>query len=458
MGSKKTMNDDFNYPDLIQHRYQLLQKLSKKNRCQTWIAQDLTTQSTVILKLFSFSRQGKWEEWRLFEREANTLKSLFHAAIPRYLDFFEVDLENLKGFALVQSYLEGNSLQTELNQGYRFTEDELKAIAISLLDVLIYLQSRQPPVIHRDLKPSNILLAPNFSLENPESHQVYLVDFGSVRTATPQANQTFTIVGTYGYMAPEQFGGQAFPATDLYSLGITLLALHTGKQPADFPQTNLKIQFEASVALSPTFTRWLQKLIEPSLDKRFTSALIAKTHLINPAACITQPDNTQISFTKNAYAIEIIIPYGKWNWRNGIALGLSSLFLMGGIIALFYIKPLLIDPTNYKVLLLLFMGSALWGLIASLYQIYGKIRLRIDNQQIQRMALLLGWSHETPEPTPTREIIALEKSPRQIIVRTRTKRYEIGNHLTLTPEEINWLAAELSSWLRLPVIDDSQTP
>ncbi|MGB3534227.1 MAG: protein kinase [Microcoleaceae cyanobacterium] len=85
-----------------------------------------------------------------------------------------------------------------------------------------YLHSHLHPVIHRDIKPSNILLTDR-SGNSPGT--VYLVDFGSVKTVIQSG--TITIVGTYGYMPTEQFGGKTTPASDLYSLGATLIYLIT---------------------------------------------------------------------------------------------------------------------------------------------------------------------------------------------------------------------------------------
>lgn len=79
----------------------------------------------------------------------------------------------------------------------------MRAIATQLLEILDYLHNRQPQVIHRDIKPSNILLG-NRTGNNPGT--VYLVDFGSVQTKVQTG--TIKIVGTYGYMPPEQFGGK----------------------------------------------------------------------------------------------------------------------------------------------------------------------------------------------------------------------------------------------------------
>jgi serine/threonine protein kinase len=97
-----------------------------------------------------------------------------------------------------------------------------------------------PTVIHRDIKPSNILLGDR---SGNSLGQVYLVDFGSVQTVADGG--TITVVGIYGYMPPEQFGGKTIPASDLYSLGATLIDLLTRTHPADLPSRNGCIRFEA---------------------------------------------------------------------------------------------------------------------------------------------------------------------------------------------------------------------
>ncbi len=107
------------------------------------------------------------------------------------------------------------------------------------------------------------------------AEHAYLVDFGSVQTLANKGGKTVAVVGTYGYMPPEQFGGAATGASDLYSLGATLITLATGIQPADLPQEDMRIAFEEVANLTPSFAEWLGWTIEPSLDRRASSAEIA---------------------------------------------------------------------------------------------------------------------------------------------------------------------------------------
>lgn len=263
--------------EILGNRYVVRQKLAKKAGRQTLLAQDTNTGNLVVIKLLSFSSDFTWEDLKLFEREAETLNSLSHPAIPGYIDYLELGT-NQKTYALVQTYVDGQSLETYIKSGRVFTERELKIIAKQLLDLLTYLHSQHPPVIHRDIKPSNIIIQENAS---GGIGQVYLVDFGSVQTLASKAGKTITVVGTYGYMPPEQFGGYASPASDLYSLGATLITLGTGIHPADLPQKEMKIDFEKLVNFSPDFVTWLQWLTEPSQDQRLNSAAEALFALEN---------------------------------------------------------------------------------------------------------------------------------------------------------------------------------
>ncbi|GAB4179184.1 MAG: hypothetical protein Fur006_12250 [Coleofasciculaceae cyanobacterium] len=307
--------------DSYASRYEIQQRLGKKAGRQTLLARDLNTQELVVIKLLTFSSDFNWDDLKLFEREAQTLQSLTHPALPRYLDSFELDTPNGKGFAMVQSYIEAPSVEEHLKAGRTFSEGEIKQLAKALLEILTYLHGQKPPLIHRDIKPSNILLT---NRSGNSVGQVYLVDFGSVQTLATQEGKTVTVVGTYGYMPPEQFGGRAVPASDLYSLGATLIALATRAHPADLPQKDMGIQFTQLVSLNPAFADWLTQMIEPSLDRRFTSAESALQALEQPLR-----QNNQLLLNKQnpVTTIELL-----WNalWRS-TSMGVLAGAAYGGI-------------------------------------------------------------------------------------------------------------------------------
>ncbi|MGF1933900.1 MAG: serine/threonine protein kinase [Nostoc sp. ChiQUE02] len=252
---------------ILQDRYQIQRQLGNNGIRQTWQALDLQASdgenSTVVVKLLAFGGTVQWDDLKLFEREAQILKQLNHPRIPQYIDYFCIDDRTL-WFALIQEYIPGESLKEKLAVGKRFTEKRARKIAVEVLNILTYLHELNPGVLHRDIKPSNLIWG--------EDNRIYLVDFGAVQDKAAKEGVTFTVVGTYGYAPMEQFGGRAVAASDLYALGATLIHLLTGTSPSDLPQQDLRLQFTDRVNLSPSFVSWLQKLIEPAPEQRFTNA------------------------------------------------------------------------------------------------------------------------------------------------------------------------------------------
>jgi serine/threonine protein kinase len=257
----------------LHDRYQLTQLLGRKAGRRTWLAIDQQTQQQVVIKLLLFSADFEWDALKLFEREAQTLQDLDHPSIPKYLDWFELEWEGSSGFALVQTHIPALSLETIVRSGRTFSSEDLQQIAEQVLDILDYLHSRNPPVIHRDLKPSNILLGDR-SGNSPG--KVALVDFGAVQNLAASQGGTITIVGTYGYMPMEQFGDRAVPASDLYSLGATMLYLATGKDPADLMADDLAMAIEDIVGLNVELKQWIRQLMQMQLKDRPASVKVAR--------------------------------------------------------------------------------------------------------------------------------------------------------------------------------------
>ena len=294
---------------ILHERYQLQQKLGSAANRQTWLATDLSTHphELVVVKLQAFV-DVQWQDIKMFEREVQVLKHLNHTQIPKYQDSLCLD-ENLLWFGLVQQYIPGLSLQKLLAQGKKFTQQQIRQIAIDVLNILVYLHELNPPVLHRDIKPSNLIWG--------EDEQVYLVDFGAVGDTVAKEGATFTIVGTYGYTPIEQFGGKAVPASDLYALGATLIHLLTNVAPADLPQRNLQIQFTRFVSQSPDFVVWLQQLCEPALEKRFSTARQALSALESGALLSSAlVNNYNNSGQGGLFDISLAVPaeIKGWNW------------------------------------------------------------------------------------------------------------------------------------------------
>jgi serine/threonine protein kinase len=259
--------------NVINDRYTIGRQLGQGSNSITYEAIDRETNIQVAIKVVSLTQLDDWKKIELFEREAKILQQLNHSAIPKYLDYFQIETQSDLYFYLVQEQAPGKSLFQLVESGWHATETEVKNIARQILAILNYLHSLDPPIIHRDIKPNNLIRS--------EDGTIYLVDFGAVQnTYYNTLMRGSTVVGTYGYMAPEQFRGKALPASDLYSLGATLLYLLTHRSPAELPQDTLKLDFRNSVNISESFADWLEKILEPDLDDRFASAEVALTKLL----------------------------------------------------------------------------------------------------------------------------------------------------------------------------------
>ncbi|MBD2311903.1 serine/threonine protein kinase [Desertifilum sp. FACHB-1129] len=483
---------------VLRDRYQIQRQLGQNAGRHTLLAQDLQTQEPVVLKLLSFNSSFRWEDLKLFEREAKTLQSLSHPAIPRYLDYFEFDQPNDRGFVLVQTYLDAPSLQQWIEQGRSFSEAEVQNIAQALLKVLSDLHANCPPVIHRDIKPSNILLKGDRT-----GHQVgelYLVDFGSVQTAVREMG-TMTVVGTYGYMPPEQFSGRAFPASDLYSLGATLIYLVTGTHPADLLQEDLHLKFQPLTPLTPKFARWLETLTHPVRKQRFSDAQAALQALENPDfgdrdQIVHRPERSKITLHRTADCLEIHIPAPK---SSGISQGCSLIILgLVGAIALSWLPVVLTSGNLSSLLISLFfvyvVGSGYWLYFYSsradihieigpqqfkvTQRAFGiqKLIFRANRENLYKITLtkrfyrrdpeagivevppeLKIWSTLHPQAHSTKHLAIVNPPSSQGM------SYRIGGSLGgsdpesqffggLTSEELEWLAQELSNELSLPIV------
>ena len=206
---------------------------------------------------------------QLFEQEARQLLQLGeqHPQIPALLAYFEED----KCLYLVQQLIPGQNLGQELAKQGPFSESQILDILDNLLPVLEFIHQQQ--VIHRDIKPENILR------REPDG-QLVLIDFGvSKQVRGTSLGNTGTRTGTHGYAPVEQIrGGKAFPASDIYSLGVTCIELLTGATLDDLfdPIENRWVWRpylrRLGTDVSDSLSLVLDKMLQDSLKGRYQSA------------------------------------------------------------------------------------------------------------------------------------------------------------------------------------------
>ncbi|MEG4631997.1 serine/threonine-protein kinase [Microcoleus sp. AR_TQ3_B6] len=438
---------------ILKERYVIQKQLSKNAGRRTLLARDLHTQELVAIKLLIFGEDFHWDNLKLFEREAQTLQLLSHPAIPRYLDYFDVDTPTGKGFALVQSYIPAKSLEEWLKSGRTFSEAEIKQLAKALLEILRYLHGQQAQVIHRDIKPSNILLA---NRSGNSVGDVYLVDFGSVQTLAARKGSTITVVGTYGYMPPEQFGGRNVPASDIYSLGATLIYLATGRHPAELSQDNLQIHFESIVNLNPDLIDWLKWMTQPSLNRRLASAGEALKALKNPrqqtdiSAIRQKPFGSRIELKEDGENLEILIPPKRLTFWSAFWIFIGTLFCLGLALWAFIciIDVILgnLEVSFIVVFSIFFVGSGFSLLWEAITLFSRDTKINIDCNQISVTHLWPGYKCQvTPimNKNLNNNIMYIRHS---LAISGQEKFYKTLGIYQLTPPEIEWLANEISAF------------
>lgn len=239
-------------------RYAVIRLLGEGGQASTFEAVDKKRGTLVAIKRFRVRGAKSWKEVELAEREARVLSSIDHPALPRYIEHFEEGGE----LFLVTDKIEGESLAAIRKSGRTLSEREVVRFLRDAADALAYLHERPSPIVHRDIKPSNVIRRPDGSFA--------LIDFGAVRHGMkPEGGST--VVGTFGYMAPEQFQGRAMPVSDVYAVGATALALLTGSEPEKLPHRGLAIDIHTvlrDARLDPDLVSLFRHMLDPDPDCR----------------------------------------------------------------------------------------------------------------------------------------------------------------------------------------------
>ena len=183
------------------------------------LARDTELDRLVALKLLAENLSGDESVHRRFVREARLAARLSH---PNVVSVFDAGDDGGRPY-IVMEYVDGENLAELLARRGRIPPDEARGLALQAAQGLAH--AHAAGLVHRDVKPQNLILRRDGTLK--------IADFGIARAAEATAlTQAGTVLGTAAYLSPEQaLGEEVTPATDVYSLGVVLYELLTGRTP-----------------------------------------------------------------------------------------------------------------------------------------------------------------------------------------------------------------------------------
>lgn len=238
----------------------------------TYRATDGVSGETVAIKEMPLRPTTPRDQVDRIEREARVLGQLRHDRIPTHHAHFTAGTGKHRAFHLVQEFVDGETLANEI-KGRRYTEDEVLAVLDEVLEVLEYLHALAPPVIHRDLKPKNLM-------RRARDGKLVLIDFGAVRDVVQDPTTGgSTVAGTYGYMAPEQFKGEASPRSDLYAVGAMAVEMLSRRSLIDLVGVDHQLDWKKAVHASDATKKLIGRLLNASPQMRPGSAKAVRAEI-----------------------------------------------------------------------------------------------------------------------------------------------------------------------------------
>ncbi|HUA96231.1 MAG TPA: protein kinase, partial [Acidimicrobiales bacterium] len=227
---------------VLGRRYRLVSPLGTGASAHVFLAEDVSLQRRVAVKVLQPALAKDPGFLRRFEAEARSVASLNHPHILRVFDWGE----DAGGPYLVLEYLQGGSVRDILDRGFRLSPAQAARLGATAADGLAYAHARG--LVHRDVKPANLLL--------DEEGRVRIADFGVARALAEAAwtEPAGAMVGTARYASPEQAQGRRVDGrSDVYSLGLVLYEALTGEVPfvADTTMATLMARVDAPLPRHP---------------------------------------------------------------------------------------------------------------------------------------------------------------------------------------------------------------
>ncbi len=209
---------------VINNMYRVEESLDQGGMGRVFRGVEIGTGEAVAIKVILPEMAEDDKVAQMFRREARTLRQLHHDAIVRYFAYVPPD-QNMNLHALVMGFIQGTKLSDKLAERGGLSQSEVVKLTMRLADGLE--RAHQIGVVHRDLSPDNVML-PDGDIE-----KAVLIDFGISRSsAVPEGTIGNEFAGKLKYVSPEQlglYGGDAEGQSDVYSLGLLMMAMITGK-------------------------------------------------------------------------------------------------------------------------------------------------------------------------------------------------------------------------------------
>ncbi|MCR8641708.1 Stk1 family PASTA domain-containing Ser/Thr kinase [Paenibacillus sp. N1-5-1-14] len=243
-------------------RYEILELIGGGGMALVYKAQDLLLHRKVAIKILRQQYIHDEEFIRRFRREAQSAASLSH---PNVVSIYDVGQEE-DTYYIVMEYVEGKTLNDLIKEKAPLQVEEAIGIASQISDALDHAHHNE--IIHRDIKPHNILIGRN--------GRVKVTDFGIARATTSSSiTQTGSVIGSVHYFSPEHAKGtNAGEKSDLYSLGIVLFQMLTGKlpfrgeNPISVALKHLQEEVASPRSVNPLIPQSVENVILKALRKR----------------------------------------------------------------------------------------------------------------------------------------------------------------------------------------------
>jgi FOG: WD40 repeat len=287
----------------LRDRYRPTDFLGEGGFGRTYRGEDIDRlNAPCVIKQLAAKVQGTWglkKAIELFQQEAQRIQALGenNPHIPTLYAYFEEDQQ----LYLVQEYIEGQNLLQELQGQGLWSEKQIKNLLLELLPILQDIHSKQ--VIHRDIKPENIMRRSRSGSKG----EFVLIDFGVSKQLSATAKVTTqigTCLGSFGYAPFEQIqAGEAYPASDLFSLGATCFHLLTGIVPHElwlkqgYSWTEKWQSYLKQPLKDPQLKQVLNQFLKEDWQARYSSAEVA-LKVLNQKI-VSPPQSTVVQQSKS---------------------------------------------------------------------------------------------------------------------------------------------------------------